>query len=58
MGMDFMEDIKLDVKEAREVPKEHPQWEFEDDEEDEESKEEESDDEYATDDEDFEDDDE
>lgn len=29
MGLDVLDDIKLDVKEAREAPTEHPQWEFE-----------------------------
>ena len=29
MGVDLMDDIKLDVKEAREAPVDHPQWEFE-----------------------------
>ena len=29
LGLDLLEDIKLDVKEAREAPTEHPQWEFE-----------------------------
>lgn len=55
--MDLMEDIKLDVHEAREAPTEHPQWEFEDDDEDEDDKEDKSDDEYATDEE-FDEDDE
>merc|ERR1711971_301569 len=54
LGADVSQDIKLDVHEARDVPDEHPQWEFED--EDENSKAEESDDEFATDD-DFDDDD-
>lgn len=52
-----MEDIKVEVKEARAAPTEHPQWEFEDDDEEDGSKDEDSDDEYATDDE-FEEDDE
>lgn len=50
LGMDFQEDIKLDVQEARAAPTEHPQWEFEDDDEEEDSKDEDSDDEFATDD--------
>ena len=29
IGLDVLDDIKLDVKEAREAPTEHPQWEFE-----------------------------
>lgn len=33
MGFDQQKDIKLDVKEAPEEIKEHPQWEFEDSEE-------------------------
>merc|ERR1719499_391325 len=57
LGVDVTQDIKLDVHEAKEVPNEHPQWEFEDEDEDENSKAEESDDEFATDD-DFDDDDE
>merc|ERR1719384_1598835 len=56
LGVDVTQDIKLDVHEAREIPEEHPQWEFEDEDEDENSKAEESDDEFATDD-DFDDDD-
>ena len=56
LGADVSQDIKLDVHEARDVPDEHPQWEFEDEDEDENSKAEESDDEFATDD-DFDDDD-
>merc|ERR1711971_57957 len=56
LGVDVTQDIKLDVHEARDVPNEHPQWEFEDEDEDENSKAEESDDEFATDD-DFDDDD-
>ena len=56
LGVDVSQDIKLDVHEARDVPNEHPQWEFEDEDEDENSKAEESDDEFATDD-DFEDED-
>ncbi|GLH14484.1 AAEL007987-PA, partial [Gryllus bimaculatus] len=35
LGFDQMHDIKLDVKEAPEVPTEHPQWEMLDDEEEE-----------------------
>lgn len=36
IGFDLMEDIKLDVQEAREIPTAHPQWdEFSSDEEDE-----------------------
>jgi len=50
LGVDVTQDIKLDVHEARDIPSEHPQWEFEDDDEDENSKAEESDDEFATDD--------
>merc|ERR1719278_1821375 len=56
LGVDVTQDIKLDVHEAKEVPNEHPQWEFEDEDADENSKAEESDDEFATDD-DFDDDD-
>lgn len=56
LGADVSQDIKLNVHEARDVPDEHPQWEFEDEDEDENSKAEESDDEFATDD-DFDDDD-
>ncbi|XP_049794094.1 translocation protein SEC63 homolog [Schistocerca serialis cubense] len=35
LGFDQMQDIKLDVKEAPEIPTEHPQWEMSDEEEDE-----------------------
>ena len=28
-GVDLMDDIRLDVQEAREAPTAHPQWEFE-----------------------------
>ena len=56
LGADMLEDIKLDVHEAREAPTEHPQWEFEDDDDEEGSRDEDSDDEFATDDE-FDDDD-
>jgi len=55
IGVDLMDDIKLDVKEAREAPVDHPQWEFEaDDEEEEAEASQES--EFATDD-DYDDDD-
>ena len=56
LGVEYSEDIKLDVQEARAAPTEHPQWEFEDEDEDEEGDEKDSDDDYATDDE-FDDDD-
>ena len=36
LGLDFQQDIKLDVQEAREAITEHPQWEFEDDDEEDE----------------------
>jgi len=49
-GVDLLEDIRLDVQEAREAPTAHPQWEFEDEEDDEEGKEESAESEYATDD--------
>ena len=29
LGVDLMEDIKLDVQEAREARTDHPQWDFE-----------------------------
>ena len=51
LGMDYQEDIKLDVQEARAAPTEHPQWEFEDDDEEDDDKEDDSDDDFATDDE-------
>lgn len=35
LGLDQTQDIKLDVKEAREIPTEHPQWESSSDEEEE-----------------------
>lgn len=55
IGVDLMDDIKLDVKEAREAPVDHPQWEFEADEEEEEA-EASQESEFATDD-DYDDDD-
>merc|ERR1712032_1134624 len=39
LGVDLMDDIRLDVQEAREAPTAHPQWEFEDESGDEEGKE-------------------
>lgn len=54
-GVDLLEDIRLEVQEAREAPTAHPQWEFEDESGDEEGKEESAESEYATDD-DYEDD--
>jgi len=50
MGCDLLEDIKLDVQEARQAPTEHPQWEFEDEDEDEEGKDASEESEFATDD--------
>jgi len=50
LGLDLLEDIKLDVKEARAAPTEHPQWEFEDDDEEETKEEESQESEFATDD--------
>jgi len=50
LGCDLLEDIKLDVKEARAAPTEHPQWEFEDEDEDEEGKDASEESEFATDD--------
>jgi len=55
LGVDLMDDIRLDVQEAREAPTAHPQWEFEDESGDEEGKEASEESEYATDD-DYEDD--
>jgi len=55
IGLDLLDDIKLDVKEAREAPTEHPQWEFEDEEEEDDEKEASAESEFATDD-DYEDD--
>lgn len=34
LGVDIQEDIKLDVKEARKIVTEHPQWKFEEEEDD------------------------
>lgn len=55
LGLDQTQDIKLDVKEAREIPTEHPQWETSSDEEEEDENEvardEGDDSEYTTDDE-------
>jgi len=50
LGVDLLEDIRLDVQEAREAPTAHPQWEFEDEDEDEDGKEASEESEYATDD--------
>jgi len=55
LGVDLMEDIKLDVQEAREAPTDHPQWDFEVDDGEDEGKEDSEESEYATD-EDFDDD--
>jgi len=49
-GVDLLEDIRLDVQEAREAITAHPQWEFEEDDEDDEGKEASEESEYATDD--------
>ncbi len=49
LGVDVQEDIKLDVKEARQAVTEHPQWEFEDEDEDGENKGDDSSDEFASD---------
>lgn len=50
LGVDLLEDIKLDVQKAWEAPKEHKQWEFTDDEEDDENKKDDSEEsEYAED---------
>ncbi|XP_076062553.1 translocation protein Sec63 isoform X2 [Oratosquilla oratoria] len=51
MGFDHFQDIKLDVKEAREIPTEHPQWEEceEEEEEDDDDKQEDDDSEFTTD---------
>jgi len=50
LGVDLMDDIRLDVQEAREAPTAHPQWEFEDESGDDEGKEASEESEYATDD--------
>lgn len=55
-GVDLMEDIKLDVQEAKEVITDHPQWDFDADEDEDDGKEDSEESEYATDD-DFDDDD-
>merc|ERR1719418_169575 len=48
LGVDLLEDIKLDVQKAWEAPKEHKQWDFTDDEEDDENKKDDSEEsEYA-----------
>lgn len=50
LGVDLLEDIKLDVQKAWEAPKEHKQWDFSDDEEDDENKKDDSEEsEYAED---------
>jgi translocation protein SEC63 len=56
LGVDLMEDIKLDVQEAKEVITDHPQWDFDADEDEDDGKEDSEESEYATDD-DFDDDD-
>merc|ERR1712173_277486 len=38
LGVDLLEDIKLDVQKAWEAPKEHKQWDFSDEDEDDENK--------------------
>ena len=48
LGVDLMEDIKLDVQEAREARIDHPQWDFEADEDEEDGKDESEESEYAT----------
>jgi len=50
LGVDLMEDIKLDVQEAREARTDHPQWDFEADDDEEDGKDESEESEYATDD--------
>jgi len=50
MGLDVVQDIKLDVQEAREALTEHPQWEFEDEEGEDDEKEASQESEFATDD--------
>lgn len=49
-GFDQMKDIKMDVKEAAEIPTEHPQWEISDDEDEEDKNFSGSESEFATDD--------
>merc|ERR1712115_551444 len=55
LGVDLLEDIKLDVQKAWEAPTEHKQWEFSDDEEDDDGKDASEESEFAEDSE-FEDD--
>merc|ERR1711962_655784 len=50
IGLDVVQDIKLDVQEAREALTEHPQWEFEDEEGEDDEKEASQESEFATDD--------
>lgn len=50
MGFDQQKDIKLDVKDAPEEIKEHPQWEFGDSDEEAPAEDEARDSEYTTDD--------
>merc|ERR1719222_1075239 len=48
LGVDLLEDIKLDVQKAWEAPKEHKQWDFSDEEDEDENKKDESEEsEYA-----------
>jgi len=56
LGVDLLEDIKLDVQKAWEAPKEHKQWDFSDEDEDDENKKDESEESEYAEDSDFEDD--
>jgi len=56
LGVDVLEDIKLDVQKAWEAPKEHKQWDFSDEDEDDDNKKDESEESEYAEDSDFEDD--
>jgi len=56
LGVDLLEDIKLDVQKAWEAPKEHKQWDFSDEEDEDENKKDESEESEYAEDSDFEDD--
>jgi translocation protein SEC63 len=56
LGVDLLEDIKLDVQKAWEAPKEHKQWDFSDEEDEDDNKKDESEESEYAEDSDFEDD--
>merc|ERR1712203_1059466 len=56
LGVDLLEDIKLDVQKAWEAPKEHKQWDFSDEDDEDDNKKDESEESEYAEDSDFEDD--